>query len=406
MKKRILVNLLQYIGAFALLICTVLFIYAFEAGKLPFMDSDYLDAREEAALNASPEVEQGGDASQQPPVQETAATYIGKLPKADKDVVPYEGLFGSDSKIAVRSLSGLNLSAATRLDICMGYVIANDNGKVSAVYDNVLNDVSAVLNGYSLTFKRDALGRPLLYGADGHVYLDNGALLPADYDKYNLDKGLNCEYPSYLSGYNAEYSVFEEGGMFGLRKVADGTVIIPAKYVDVYGVSEGRSIAVDKDNRLYMFDTNGKLISNSYYATEDDGASAIGYFFVRKGLTRARSSSGEEIILRADGSVFQIPSGFSVLAYSDGAILLKGQKGYGYMLYNGKWLCSPDYEMAQPFNEGLAVVCDKSGLYGMIDLSGATVVPHLFNSLSNSSDGVVVAYTQKFGYYILNKIAA
>ena len=74
------------------------------------------------------------------------------------------------------------------------------------------------------------------------------------------------------------------------------------------------------------------------------------------------------------------------------------------MSYTGRWISTPDYKFARPFSEGLAVVCDNDGNFGMIDLNGDTVVPCVFTNLTNSSDGVILAYAQKYGYYIINKV--
>lgn len=404
MKKGVLNGLMQYIGAMALLLCTALLIYGFGIGALPFMDADYLAARKEAEKEADASVPPEDASSSQQEVQITAASFVAELERMGADAYPYKGIYGSDTRILLRSLSGLSLGGDEKIKLCMGYIIVEKNGATVAVYDGALNNVSEALDGYGLTFKRDASGRALFYGADGYVYLEDGVLVKADYDAVNFDKGIDCEYPSYLSDCDTAYTVFEENGFYGLRGNADGAVIVPAKYADVYGVSEGISIAVDGNNRLYMYNTDGKLISDGYYAA-DGGADAVGYFFVRNGLTRARNANGEELLLRADGSVFGIPSGFTVVAYSDGVILLKGKNGYGYMQYNGKWLCTPQYSAARPFNEGLATVCDDNGLYGALDLNGKTVIPCVFESLTDFSDGVAVAYTQKLGYSVLNKTA-
>lgn len=402
MKKGALNGLMQYIGAIVLLLCTALLIYGYGIGALPFMDDDYLAARKEAEKEAATSSVPDDTSSSQPEVQITAASFTAELERIGAGIYPYKGIYGDNTRILLRSLSGLSLGDDEKITLCMGYIIVSKNGSTVAVYDGAFNDVSNVLNGYGLTLKRDASGNALFYGDDGYVYLENGALVKAEYDAVNFDKGVNREYPSYLAGCDTAYTVFEENGLYGLRRNADGVVIVPAKYADVYGVSEGISIAVGGDNRLYMYNTDGVLISDGYYAAEG-GADDVGYFFVRNGLTRARSANGEELLLRADGSVMGIPSGFTVVAYSDGVILLKGKNGYGYMQYNGKWLCTPQYSAAEPFNEGLAVVCDDSGLYGALDLNGDVVIPCVFESLTDFSDGVAVAYTQKLGYFVLNK---
>ncbi len=405
MKKHILVGALQYIGALVLLACTVLFILGFRAGKLPFMDSDYLDAREDAENVSVPEIVPEDNTSVHSPVQETAATYIAALSKADKDTVPFGGLYSDGCSIVVRSLSGVSLTTNSKPALYMGFMYINGADGNTVIYDSRLNDVSSVLSGLKITLNRDESGNPLFFGESGYVYLQNGSLVSGVYDKNNLDKGVTGGYPSYLSGYDKAYTVFEENGLFGLKRLADNEVLVPAEYKDVFGVSEGISIAVDEEKRLHLYNTAGKLISKDYFAPEQDSVYDIGYYFVRNGITRARDAAGNELILRADGNILKIPTGFKVLAYSDGAVLLQGDGCYGFMSYTGKWITSPDYKDAQPFNEGLAVVCNQNGQYGMINLKGEVVVPCLFDSITSCSDGVILAYSQKFGYYLLNKVA-
>ena len=146
------------------------------------------------------------------------------------------------------------------------------------------------------------------------------------------------------------------------------------------------------------------LEGHTVYAAEKDDVNAVGYYFVKNGMTRARTGDGTEVLLRTDGTVLSVPSGFSVCAYSDGVILLNGASGYGYMNSRGRWISSPDYKQALPFSEGLAVVCDHNGNYGVISLNGTVVVPCVFTSITGSFDGVILAYAQDYGYYIINKV--
>lgn len=405
-KKRVLTGILQYIGAAVLLCCTLLFIWGFQAGKLPFMDGDYLDARRKAEKEDAAELDTGtDDAVSHQPAQETAETFIARLERAGRNSVPYAGVYGDGCTVAVRSLSGVDLSDGAVPDLCEGFLIVKKNGAVVAVYDGLLNDISGIVDGCGLTFCRDAEGRPLFY-RDGYYYFENGALVPAEYDANNLDKGLSCEYPYYLAPYDERYAVFEGEGGFGLRRTGDGGVVVPAEYAAVYGMCEGVAVAVDKDGRLYLYGEDGALISGEYLGPETNDVTATGYFFVRNGLTRARRPSGEEVVLRADGRELLLPSGFKVLAYSDGAVMLSGADGCGFLGADGRWISPPDYAEVRPFKEGLAVVRNGEGLYGMIDLDGNAVIPCLFDSISDCSDGVILAYTQKLGYCLFNKLSA
>lgn len=405
MKKRMITGLLQYIGAIVLVLCSVLTVFAFDAGKLPFMDEDYLDARSQA-LSGTPLPEAGENDTQstQPQQLVTAATYINTLPKADKGAVPFNGIYGAGNfTLAHRPLSGIGIIGSAQLELRCGFLIKTENGQVVSVYDSTLNDITSVVNGWSLTYLRNADGKPLFTKDGQHAYVENAKLVVCDYDGVNLDKGVYIAYPAYLAGYDADYSVFKEDGFYGLKKT-DGTVIVSPEFMDVYSMSEGYCVAVDADKRLHLFDKNGTLISDKYYAAEKDDANAVGYYFVRYGITRARTADGEEVLLRTDGTLLSVPSGFTVCAYSDGAVLLQGPSGYGYMNFSGRWISTPDFKSAKPFSEGLAAVCDANGNYGMISLSGDYVIPSVFTSITGCSDGVILAYAKEYGYYIINKV--
>lgn len=403
MKKKMITGLLQYVGAIVLILCTAVTVYGFETGCLPFMDESYLEARKNTGAGVGQEAEPPLPNTQQAVV--TVATYINSLPKVSAGALPFNGVYENGAYLAVRPISEIGNLGTARLDLRMGFIIKSENGTVQAVCDSELKDISSVVNGWDLTYLRNEAGKPLFVKDGTHAYYENGALVPCEYDSYNLDKGIYCEQAAYLASYDTSYEVFKQDGFYGLRRLADGAVVVQPEYADVYGMSEGYCIAVDADKRLYLYDENGTLINSSYFASETEDAKAIGYYFVRNGLTRVRDGNGKELMLRTDGTVLDVPSGFTVAAYSDGAILLKGASGCGYMSYEGKWITNPDYTDAKPFNEGLAVVCDANGAYGMIDLKGNQVIPAVFESISGSSDGVVLAYAQKYGYYIINKLS-
>jgi len=407
MKKRMITGLLQYIGAAVLILASVLTVFAFDAGVLPFMDEDYLDARSQALAGTPlPDMNEEDIQSEKPQQAVTAATFISSLPKAGTDVIPYVGVYGGgNANLANRPVSSLGVLGDSKLELRCGFIIKTENGKVLSVYDSQLRDITTVIDGWTLTYLRSAEGKPLFTKDGQHAYVENGALVPCDYDAVNLDKGVYSEYTAYPMGYDKNYIVFKNGGFYGMKKT-DGTIVVPAEFMDVYGMSEGYCIAVDGEKRLHLFDQNGTLISDEYFVSQKDDASAVGYYFVKNGVTRACTSKGEEILLRTDGNVISVPTGFTVCAYSDGVALLKGNSGYGYMNSKGRWISTPDYKHALPFSEGLAVFCDADGNYGMLSLDGNCVVPAVFSNIVGCFDGVILAYAEEYGYYIINKLAA
>lgn len=70
---------------------------------------------------------------------------------------------------------------------------------------------------------------------------------------------------------------------------------------------------------------------------------------------------------------------------------------YGYKA-NGIWIIDPEYDWAEEFSEGMAVV-RKDGKYGYIDISGRLVIPFRFNEAGTFSSGLApVRLYGKYGY--------
>lgn len=422
MKKKMLLMLVQYMLAIVMVAVSVLYVFAFDAGVLPFMDDDYLNSAANQGVEVPvPEVEEETEAE----TVITADLFTSSLPiRAGK---LYGGIYdGELCGIVNIPVTPLGNIGDGFLDLRMGYIHKLDaNGATVAVYsgEKGLPDVSVVFDKTELQNLRDGEGRVLFYADGNYFYLENNQLFTTQYDSANFDKGVNY-YPSYLAGSNDSYTAFTEGGCWGVKN-AEGRVIVPAKYRDVYGASEDRIVAVGASGGLYVYSTGGKLISGetAVYKIPEQAEDAVaagndlpvlGCYFYSGGLTRAYNSVGESVMLTADCREVVLPNGFDIVAYSDGVMLLKqvytdkdgNQKDmYGYMSAGGEWIATPDYRAAHPFYEGLAAVCGADGKWGMIDTSGNVVIPAVFDRISDCQDGLILAYDQKQGNCILGKVA-
>ncbi len=421
MNKKMLSMFVQYILALIMAALSVLYVFAFDAGVLPFMDEDYLQSAvthkvELPAPDAEPEAEK----------EETeinADLFVNSLPVRAGAL--YSGVYDDGfCRIVSIPVAPLGNIGDGTLELRMGYIfkLASD-GSVLSVHsgEEGLPDISKIIGDAQLQNLRDEEGRALFYSDGFYFYLENCVQYTTQYDSANLDKGVNY-YPSYLAGRNGAYTVFTENNCWGVKN-SDGEVVVPAVYKDVYGASEGRIIAVGASGGLYVYNTEGKLLTGSEpkYKIPDtvekaveagDDMPALGCYFYSKGLTRAYTSSGKSVMLGADGKELVLPSGFDIAAYTDGVMLLKqsykdkdgNEKNlYGYMSAEGKWIANPDYIEAHPFYEGLAAVCGADGKWGMIDTEGNTVIPAVFDSISDCQDGIIIAYEQKYGNCIFGK---
>ena len=104
------------------------------------------------------------------------------------------------------------------------------------------------------------------------------------------------------------------------------------------------------------------------------------------------------------GSIFAIPTGYKLCAYSDGVLLLERNGLYGYMDYTGKWITDPIFIYAKPFYEGLAVVGNSSGQYCVIDTNGDIVLPMAYEYVTECVNGAFAAFSINDGWILFNKM--
>lgn len=211
----------------------------------------------------------------------------------------------------------------------------------------------------------------------------------------------------------------------------DGSSDIDYKYAKAYAYSEGRAAVVDDRGILRFIDQRGnvvidgcgtKMVTSSRYITTEyaeplyrHSENSKGHLYFDSGLVRVRKLerdytyqnliySDSDVLLYPDGSEFPIPHGFSLVAYSEGVLVLKGQNGkYGYYHKSGYWIAQPVYTEIRPFSEGLGVIGFLGGKKGVIDKNGNIVVPFAYEYITAPSAGVITLYDYEIGWRILVK---
>ena len=191
------------------------------------------------------------------------------------------------------------------------------------------------------------------------------------------------------------------------------------KYAGLYSFSEGLCATLDSMGRISFCDESGRAVitRNKYYYGQNNrklftkyaeplllGIDSIGSLYFDEGLVRVRQldwdsqytdklSGDYTYLLRADGSRFEIPAGYKLIAYSDGVLLLERGGYYGYYSAQGKWIAQPIYTYARPFAEGLGVIGFSNSKKGIIDRNGNIVVPFKYDYISQVSSGVISLYS-------------
>ena len=98
-----------------------------------------------------------------------------------------------------------------------------------------------------------------------------------------------------------------------------------------------------------------------------------------------------------DGKVYRFG-----IEYSDGISgkLIWKRREWGFIDKSGKWVIEPKFKEANPFSDGLALVCSKSnGLYGFIDRSGAWVIEPKYTTAYPFSDGLARVCSKSNGLF-------
>lgn len=203
------------------------------------------------------------------------------------------------------------------------------------------------------------------------------------------------------------------------------------KYAKAYNYSEGRAAVVDDKGVLRYIDgagnvvidgTGTKMVTSSRYVTTEyalpshrNSDTAKGYIYFDNGLVRVRKLerdytfrnliySDSDVLLYPDGSEFAVPHGYTLEAYSEGVLVLRGKNGkFGYYHKDGYWLAKPVYTFIKPFSEGLGVLGFEDGKKGVIDTTGSIVVPFAYEYITAPSCGVITLYDYEIGWRILVK---
>lgn len=190
-----------------------------------------------------------------------------------------------------------------------------------------------------------------------------------------------------------------------------------------------------KSNELRVVDKNGKVMFESrknYFSelgwTANErfcdplslGISSVGSYYFDHGLMRLRIQSydryyftdlkmifivsDDDVLVRPDGTKFNIPGGFKLKAYSDGILLLENEGTFRYMKSDGTWLLDQSFSDAKTFLEGIAV-CASNGKYGVISNTGKVLVPYEYDYISTVSSGTLTAYKDGEGWTVFQKLA-
>lgn len=191
---------------------------------------------------------------------------------------------------------------------------------------------------------------------------------------------------------------------FGVIDVK-GDEIVPLKYEYIDEFYDGMAM-VKSGNQIGFINTTGKeVIPAQYTAGIFDGIevwSGNGYSCKTRfsdGFVCLRKD-GKQVVLNTQGNIVlerDATSGFCT-GFSEGLAKVHGNGTYGYIDITGATVIPPIYDVAHDFSEGYAIVGKKDTtgeyLYGAIDPTGNVVVPLEYPHMSPFQEGRAKVWKQ------------
>lgn len=209
--------------------------------------------------------------------------------------------------------------------------------------------------------------------------------------------GSNMVPTSYESihFFNDSLLVFEIRGKFGICR-KNGQIIDSAKYDMIGSLLYDRALVLKKGMVGYM-NGSGKLVLDLKFEEFpnyiDDGQFNGNYAVVRlKGKFGVIDKMGK----------FIIPTSYAQMGNYSSLIAFKKGKVWGFVDLTNLPIIVPQYDYAESFKDGYAVV-ESHGLSGMIDPKGKMTVPVSFREIDRIDKGRVIVSTDSlFGVYNVN----
>jgi hypothetical protein len=200
--------------------------------------------------------------------------------------------------------------------------------------------------------------------------------------------------PGYdnISFFTDSLLIFEDDAYFGLM-LRNCTPLQKAEFDEIAQLSDGRALFV-KDDLIGYFDEKGKVVLPPKFETFPNYLQKANY----NGAHAIAVSKGKYGVIDRNGKFIIAPS-FQNLGQVSSLMAFTKGKGWGFIDLTGKEIIKPQFEFAESFIDGQAIV-EQLTLSGVIDQKGNFVLPCAFASVNRlGSDMYLVSNGSKFGVY-------
>jgi hypothetical protein len=187
--------------------------------------------------------------------------------------------------------------------------------------------------------------------------------------------------------YSDSLLIFELNGKYGICR-KNGLILDSAKY-DVIGVLSNNRSLVAKNGKIGYLNGEGKVVLDLKF-DEFPNFIEIGQFNGVYAVVRYKGKYGVidnlgKLIIPA---IYNQLSKFSpLMAYTKG-------KGWGFIDLTNASVITPQFDFAESFQDGYAIV-EKSSLIGLINPQGILTIPIIFNDINHIDKNLVTVTLDK-----------
>lgn len=260
----------------------------------------------------------------------------------------------------------------------------------------------------------------------------DGKWVKSDYTDENphaeSDVGLSFDSPLDYGESDCDIVRYSNGYNWGYKNEKTGEIVVYPRFQRAYNFHDGYAVAFDY-YAMYFLNEKGTIVYSVNYdepetfATfnevtlpDTNGIESLGTYYFSHGLTRVRfrenlvtyqtyyyiKADDRSVLYDTAGKEFPIPTGYTLIAYSDGILLLQNNETglYGCMNYKGAWIVQPQYSHVTPSLSGLIVVGNTGGKMGLVDTAGSWVLPQVYDSVSTPSAGMIAVFDSTTGWEV------
>lgn len=174
-----------------------------------------------------------------------------------------------------------------------------------------------------------------------------------------------------------------------------GNLVIAPEYRAAEYFSEGLAMVTTTDGYCGYIDTKGEMVIAANYLNATTFSEGLAFVVEEGGCPTCIDKNGEK--------VFDLPQAQLAGKFCDGLALFNIPDGeddglFGYVDKDGKEVIKPQFEMADDFSEGLALVFNGRQ-HGYINKKGEMVIKPQFEMASPFSEGLAaVSNGELYGY--------